>query len=924
MLSRLPCVLCLFFAALLAASPVAAQTATGAIRGTVRNAVTHNLVEGAAVSLSPTNRGTVSDANGTFQVGGLPPGEYRLVVTSSGFDDRILAVTVRSGADATVDVQLESPAILLSAVTVTSQAEGQAQALNLQRNSDSIRKIASQDALAVARAGEVGEALQTLPGVYLEVSTHQPSRAVLRGIQSQYNSLTFDGVRAANINADRADTVSAFPAESLQRVELSKSVTPDLPGDSIGGAINLVSRRAFDLSGPLLRVTLGTTYNEQQQNWDVQGNLDYGRTFLSDRLGVFVSLNHYRSDRGYHEATMSYGVDAANRFTLSNLTLLDRVEDDSWKLKMSGSVEYKLSAATILSFSALFSDDTRSLEDRRVIVSGGTRTFLTADQGTITGARLGLDRRYRVPVSITKQFGLGARHDFDLWDIDYRGSYIRGDNSYDETFYPAVRSPATNVAYDRSNRLFPAVTSTSGTNFNNPAIYEHNGVQRTQSPSHDDGIALQLNARRELPDLFKKSYLKTGLNYSARWWAITGQGLGNWTYTGPQPASAFLESYNNSRFLDEAGGRLLVPNINVNLDAFLDAFRQRPSEFTRQTLASDLLILQRTQSAVEKLGAVYAMGSFTFGQLNVLTGARLETTDYSGKAYRVNQTTTTIRSVTRPTTTLEDTQLLPGLHLNYAFAPRLIARAAVYKTIARPAGADLLPASTVNDTARTVTEGNPNLGVTTSTNFDASLEYYLKPIGVVSIGAFQKDIDGFYYDSSSTIIGGDYDGYTLSNRSLGSGGKVKGVEVEWQQRMTFLPGLLSNFSLGGNLTWIRSRGNYSDRPDAGLTFTGTAPRNGNFNISYAAGGLDVRAYYNYRADFLSTIGARAQLDVYEHARKTLDLLVRYRPRGSKFAYQVSAKNLGNDPKITYQGDRTNPRSVRYFDWSISSSVSYEF
>lgn len=907
-----------------AAAP-AADAATAAVRGTVRSAATGHLVESAAVSVAGANRDTLTQADGTFQIGGLPPGPHRLVVSSAGYEDNTRTVNLSAGGEVVLDVRLESTAIRLDAVTVSAQAEGQAQALNLQRFSDSIRKIVSQDALAVARAGEVGEALQTLPGVYLEYSTHQPARAVLRGVQSQYNSLTFDGVRAGNTNADRADAVSAFPAESLQRVELFKSVTPDLPGDAIGGAINLVSRRAFDLSGPLFRVTLGGTYNEQQRNWDTQGNVDYGRTFLDGRLGVFVSVNHYRTDRGYHEATLSYGVDAADRFTISNLTLLDRIEDDSWKLKLSGSVEYRLSTATVLSFSTLYSNDSRSLEDRRVVVSGGTRTFLTPDRGTIAGARLGLDRRYRTPVSVTRQYGLGARHDFDLWDIDYRLTYLRATNHYDETFYPAVRSAALAFSYDRSVRDFPAFAGPAAVDFNNPAIYEHNVVQRTQSPTSDDGATFQLNARRELPQLFRKSYLKTGLSYSARWWSMAGGTLGNWNYTGPQRASAFLEPYTNSRFLDEAPrGRLLVPAVNVNLDAFLDAFYGRPGEFTRQALASDLLVLQRTQSLAEKIGAVYALGSFTFGRLGVLSGARLEHTDYTGKAYRVNQSTAAITGIQRPTTKLRDTQVLPGIHFNLALSPRLIARAAVYRTLARPAGADLLPSSTVNDSARTITEGNPALGVTDSVNWDVSLEYYLRPIGVVSVGAFRKDIDGFFYDSSSTVVGGVYDGYALNNRSLGRGGKVSGLELEWQQRLSFLPGPFGRLNLGSNFTWIDSRGDYPDRPGSGLTFTGTAPRNGNFNLGFARGGLDLRLFCNYRDTFLSAIGARPSLDVYEQARKTIDFLARWKPPGGRLTWQLSAKNLGNDPRITWQGDRGNPRSVRYFDGSLSLSVARDF
>jgi TonB-dependent receptor len=290
----------------------------------------------------------------------------------------------------------------------------------------------------------------------------------------------------------------------------------------------------------------------------------------------------------------------------------------------------------------------------------------------------------------------------------------------------------------------------------------------------------------------------------------------------------------------------------------------------------------------------------------------------------VNQSTTTITGVTRPVTTLRDTQVLPGLHFNYGFTPRLIARAAVYRTIARPAGADLLPTSTINDTNRTITEGNPGLEVTESTNWDVSLEYYLKPIGVLSAGAFRKDIEGFFYDNSSTVVGGPYDGYALNSITLGQGGQVEGLELEWQQRLNFIPSALGSFTLGSNFTWITSEGVYPTRPNSGLTFTGTAPRNGNVNLTWAHRGFDIRAFYNYRDTVLNTIGARALLDVYEQSRKTLDLSARYKPKQSRFAYSVVAKNLGNDPRITWQGDRGNPRSVRFFDWSVSTSVSCDF
>jgi outer membrane receptor protein involved in Fe transport len=250
----------------LLAQAQAQDAATGAIRGVVINDATGNYVQGARLSLAGTTRNEITDTQGRFLFGALPPGDYRIRAESAGADSGELSVHVASGVTAPATLRLGSEIIAMEKLMVTSQAEGQAQALNLQKNSENIRKVASQDALANSRLGEVGEVLQTLPGLYLEISTHQPVRPNIRGLSSEFNSITFDGVRIGNTNNDRSDGVSGYPAEALSRVELMKSVTPDMEGDAIGGSINLVSKRAFDLSERLLKLNLGGAYNNQQQN----------------------------------------------------------------------------------------------------------------------------------------------------------------------------------------------------------------------------------------------------------------------------------------------------------------------------------------------------------------------------------------------------------------------------------------------------------------------------------------------------------------------------------------------------------------------------------------------------------------------------------------------------------------------------------
>ena len=46
-------------------------------------------------------------------------------------------------------------------------------------------------------------------------------------------------------------------ADTVERLEVVKSPTPDMDGDSIGGAVNMVSKTGFDTQGRMVRVSLG-------------------------------------------------------------------------------------------------------------------------------------------------------------------------------------------------------------------------------------------------------------------------------------------------------------------------------------------------------------------------------------------------------------------------------------------------------------------------------------------------------------------------------------------------------------------------------------------------------------------------------------------------------------------------------------------
>jgi TonB-dependent receptor len=911
---------------LCASTSLPAQTgSTGAIRGAVVNDATGNFVEGAVVMLAGSSRREVTDSRGSFYFGGVPAGVGRLTARSAGNSPGEATVAVTAGGTTAVTLRLGSEVVAMERLMVTAQAEGQAQALNVQRNAENIRKVVSQDALANSRLGVVGEVLMALPGLYLEISTHQPSRPVIRGLGPEFNSITFDGVRIGNTNNDRADGVSGYPAESLARVELMKSVTPDMEGDAIGGSINLVSRRAFDLSERLLKLNLGGAYNRQQRNWDQQFNLEYSDRFgPGGRLGVYSSLNHYRSDRGYHTSSISYQVDAADNFNISTYTLQDRIEDDSWKLKYTGSVDYKLGETSTLWFRGLYSNDTRYLEDYRTIYRPGTRTAITPDSASSRNGRVDTDRQYREPVSTSGQVAAGLESRQGRWTLDARVTYGRATNHYEETFTPVFSFNGTDLSYDRRIREFPVFRVDNGISLADASRLAHRSIARTQHPSRDQEFTFDTNVRRALDGLPFAAYLKTGARVKLRSWVFGGDTeLGNWTYTGPRTPAELSETYVNDRFFRQSGGPTGMAAVYPKMSSFLEAFWTRRGEFRRDENASAILIESNRRATTEEITAGYLMGGATLGRLSVVTGARLEDTRFVGKARQLDTPRGILTSSRVTQNAASYTNLLPGLHLNYGATPALVLRLSVHRSVARPSPTALLPSRRVDDEARTISEGNPDLRVTEANNLDLSAEYYLRPLGVISASVFRKRIRGFYFSTASTISGGEYDGYRLTRTEMGQGGTVEGLELDWQQRLTFLPGALSGLAVGANGTWIDSAGRYPNRPGANLTFRGTARRTGNLNLSYVREGLDLRIFHNFRGDYLSGVGARPALDVYEQDRATLDFSAKYRFSRRLYAY-FNAKNLTDAPKITFQGNPSNPTGVRYYDLSFNFGVTRDF
>jgi TonB-dependent receptor len=236
------------------------------------------------------------------------------------------------------------------------------------------------------------------------------------------------------------------------------------------------------------------------------------------------------------------------------------------------------------------------------------------------------------------------------------------------------------------------------------------------------------------------------------------------------------------------------------------------------------------------------------------------------------------------------------VQFQYAITPSVNFRAAYGRGIARPNFSDLPPSIVENDqtpgsgTPSSVTVGNPDLRPTRANNYDLLIEKYLKPVGIVQAGVFYKDMrDPIFVGllSSTTIVGGAFDGFTQFQTVNGTRAHIGGVEASYQQLLKFLPGPMNGLGLTANYSYTTSRTAVPGRAvDPALVRQG--PNNWNVDVTYDKGRLSARlgvthndAYiYQYIFADGAALGIRGPLgDTYTYAHTQVDLQGSYRLHG---------------------------------------------
>src|SRR5262245_44236405 len=111
-------------AALLSARIFAAET--GVISGSISNAQTSNMLEGALVEIPQLKLTVLTDNTGRFVLSNIPVGTHQIVASYIGLDTIKAEINVSAGQRAIRDFELTSVIYKLEAFKVTGEREGNA------------------------------------------------------------------------------------------------------------------------------------------------------------------------------------------------------------------------------------------------------------------------------------------------------------------------------------------------------------------------------------------------------------------------------------------------------------------------------------------------------------------------------------------------------------------------------------------------------------------------------------------------------------------------------------------------------------------------------------------------------------------------------------------------------------------------------
>ncbi len=829
------------------ARPLLAQTATGVITGTVQDAAGAALI-GAKVVVEPSGREVATANQGEFRISSLAAGQYTLSTSYVGFAPLTNTVTVTAGQTATVNAILQVSSGADSVMVTAPRLQGDAEAINVERMSVEIVQVEPQGVIQSLPNTNIADAIGRLPSVSLERDEGEGKYVQIRGTEPRLNNLTINGVNVPSVEVTvRNVKMDAIPSNGIERIEVYKTLSADQDADGIGGTVNLVTPTAQDKPIYALNGTGG--YNPIQNGfW--RGGFDgtFGKRYGGNKnFGFLLGGTWDRTNRGIDDLEPSQGAGQfADGTDVAYVNSEDLRSYNYYRTRYGFDlgVDDKITPTMTVYLKGLYSD----FHDY-----GDTHVY-TPNAGALTGTSGGLlnfdntgswqYREYiRRPDQQVFSFLTGARHDLSKDLIAYDFAVSRGHNIGGQDFPTIYFNGPSGVTFSESlsNPYRPKLAATDGTNGFDASLY---GVsEATQYRYHATQVNVQGSASvahnytvHSHPSTFSLG-LKIRNSYSTQTQASQDLVV---TDASPFTLASVTGHYTNPTYYNNSfaiGSQAYGPTLSFAKG--VNAIAANAGAFTAaDTTSSDAAAFFNTE---ERISAGYIEDVIFFGNFRLQGGLRF---DNGGTHFLANQITVDANGNPIITPIRKDANyfnVLPSVALQYQVQKDTNLRVVYGRGLGRPNIGDLAPSTIIDPNQTpypTISTGNPNLVPTKANNYDILVEHFFQPLGILQAGWFYKQLSDPIYPTATLID--NYNGtgktYQLTQSINGPNGHIQGFEAQYEQRFSFLPGLLNGFGVNLNYSHTTSQVTFPSGFDGGRTdkpsLDRDSPNDYNVNLTY--------------------------------------------------------------------------------------------
>jgi TonB-dependent receptor len=693
--------------------------------------------------------------------------------------------------------------------------------------------IVNPDDIGVLPDFNVGESLQRLPGISIDLDQAEARFVTIRGFNAGYNTTTINGgaIAVPDRNGRRV-FMDVLPASLASSFEVTKTQTADMEGHSVSGAI--------DIKGPValrkqpLTVKIDTKIGTYTEGDGYRGSGPSGTADLlvtrqiTPNMGLAISANFYRRDSYTPQAEWGssrlFYTDAGVRVTTpyggnGYAVPVERrwYSYHNLRTRTGGSAKWEYRPAKSREFWALayFNtavDDEVRQTDLLAIPTSVAVTNQTATSGTISGSGLSQQiflgkfdfERTIWGLQAGGDLDLGAAHKLSI-SANYSGAHFDNPENWNEwrqggtqlavnyqlagdviqftDVNPAAR--ANYAAYAPNRRQFDVRSLWE-------QIYEAQ-VNLLKREASGDGLGYKVGAKFRRADRSFNENRDRYLPNTGNTYTLGASGAVNSQSPTTNPPGAL------------PGQAIIVIDPSISRESFDAHYGANASQWR-----FDPMVLEDNNldySITEDIAAAYALLTYEKNDWSANAGVRLEDTGYEAAGRSLVNNVWQDRAVSGGYS-----NWLPSFVVSRPLGKQNRILLGASKTIGRAPFNSFAPVGErITDTAGSlrITRPNPDLKPREATNFNLSLEHYFaRNRGMIGVAVYLNELKNEFFTATSQmdlVYEGQEREATITQPMNNSRlTKVRAFEIVLLRDLDFLPDALRGFKFNGNVTFIDS------------------------------------------------------------------------------------------------------------------------